>query len=87
MPVPEPNLKSEKAIKETKKAFPELNAKLKASEPEIQNYVTALEQENLKLHRTLAKQRAQYLSLESQTQVRAEEEATSSKLLRITTKQ
>jgi len=71
----EPNLKTEAAITKTRKAFPELTAKLKASDLEVQNYVTALEKENINLHRNIAKQQAEYMSLQSQIQVRAEEEA------------
>ncbi len=58
-----------------RKAFPELTAKLKASDLEMQNYVTALEKENIKLYRKIAKQQVEYMSLQSQIQVRAEEEA------------
>jgi len=76
MPVPKPNLKSQKAIKEMRKAFPQLAAKIIASDIEVQLYITALEKDNLKLQRTIAKQGADYLLLEGQIQIRAEEEAT-----------
>ncbi len=75
MSISKPNLKTETAIIEMRKAFPELTAKLKASDLEMQNYVTALEKENIKLYRKIAKQQVEYMSLQSQIQVRAEEEA------------
>ena len=52
---------------------PELKLKLKACDPEVQNYVIALKKENLKLQRRIAKQEAEYLSLHNNIQVRAEE--------------
>jgi hypothetical protein len=52
---------------------PELKAKLKACDPEVQNYVIALKKENLKLQRRISKQEAAYLSLHNNIQVRAEE--------------
>ncbi len=75
MPEPEPDLKSQKTIKKMRDAFPDLTAKIKASEIEVQFYITALEKDNLKLQRIIAKQRADYLLLEGQIQIKAEEEA------------
>jgi hypothetical protein len=75
MPEPEPDLKSEKTIKKIREAFPDLSAKIKASDMEVQLYITALEKNNLKLQRIISKQRADYLLLEGQIQIKAEEEA------------
>lgn len=75
MPEPKPDLKSEKTIKKMRGAFPDLTTKIKASDIEVQLYITALEKHNLKLQRIIAKQRADYLLLEGQIQINAEEEA------------
>jgi len=42
---------------------------LKASEPPIQNYVAALEAENLKLHKQIAKLQAEQVSLKSRVKI------------------
>src|SRR3990172_6413838 len=75
MPEPEPDLKSEKTIKKTREAFTALTTKINISDIEVQLYIVALEKDNLKLQRTIAKQRADYLLLEGQIQIKAEEEA------------
>ncbi len=75
MPVPEPDLISEKTIKKMREAFPDLTAQIKASDIEVKLYITALEKDNLKLQRIIAKQRAAYLLLEGQIQITAEQEA------------
>ena len=77
MPVPKPNLKSEKTINKMREAFPDLTAKIKESDIEVQLYITALEKDNLKLQRIIAKQRAAYLLLEGQIRITAEQEADS----------
>lgn len=54
-----------------KKADPlsSLRIKLKATQPEIQNYVRALEAENLKLHKYIAKLQADNISLKNRVKV------------------
>jgi hypothetical protein len=47
----------------------ELIAKLKTCDPEIQNYVTALKAENLKLQREIAKYQAQQVTLENRIKI------------------
>src|SRR5574340_41625 len=69
-----PSSKSQRAIIEIRQAFPDISAKLKACDPEVRNYITALKKENLRLHRKIAYQQAQYVSLQSQIQILAEEE-------------
>jgi 16S rRNA C1402 (ribose-2'-O) methylase RsmI len=51
----------------------ELMAKLKTCDPEIQNYVTALKAENLKLQREIAKYQAQQVTLENRIKILEEE--------------
>jgi hypothetical protein len=75
MPEPEPNFKPENTINKMREAIPDLTTKIKASDTEVQLYITALEKDNLKLQRVIAKQRASYLLLEGQIQIKAEEEA------------
>ncbi len=75
MPKSKPDLESEKAIKELREAFPDLAAKIEVSDIDVQHYITALEKDNLRLQRIIAKQRTAYLLLEGQIQIRAEEEA------------
>jgi len=43
----------------------DLSAKLKACDPEIQNYVIALDQENLKLQKQIAKHQAENVTLKN----------------------
>lgn len=52
-----------------------LKIKLKACDPEIQNYVNALVAENLKLHKKIAKQQVENVSLNSRIKVLEEEYA------------
>lgn len=42
-----------------------MRMKLKLADPEVQNYVAALESENLKLHRQIAKLQADNVSLKN----------------------
>ena len=55
-------------------AMSSLRTKLKAADPEIQNYVTALETENLKLQRQIAKLQAENVTLNNRIKVLEEEE-------------
>ncbi len=50
-----------------------LRAKLKTADPEIQNYVTALETENLKLQRQVGNLQAKNVSLNNRIEVLTEE--------------
>lgn len=50
-------------------SFSSLTAKLKTCDPEIQNYVTALKAENLKLQREIAKYQAQQVTLENRIKI------------------
>jgi len=52
----------------------EFEAKLKACDPEIQRYVSALEAENLKLNKQIAKYRAQETSLRNQIKILEDEQ-------------
>jgi hypothetical protein len=61
-----------KAIDEAK-TMASLRVKLKAADPEIQNYVAALEAENLKLHRNIGKLQAENVSLNNRIKVFVEE--------------
>jgi hypothetical protein len=58
-----------------RESFPELVAKIKAADIEVQTYIAELEKENLKLHRIIAKQRVENLSLKYNIQILAEQEA------------
>ena len=49
-----------------------LQTKLKTSDPEIQHYTTALEEENLKLHKKIAKLQAEHVSLNSRVTIAEE---------------
>lgn len=51
-----------------------LISKLKAAKPEIQNYVAALEVENLKLQKQIAKLQAKNITLNNRINILAEEE-------------
>jgi len=51
-----------------------LRAKLKACDPEVQNYVTAFEAENLKLQRQIAKHQAHEITLNNRIKVLEEEQ-------------
>lgn len=53
---------------------PDLSAKLKACDPEIQNYVIALEAENLKLQKQIAKHQAENVTLKNRVKVLEEEQ-------------
>jgi hypothetical protein len=53
------------------KQDPELKAKLKKSEPEVQDFVCALQAENLRLHKKIARYQAETVS--AQSRVRVEE--------------
>jgi len=50
-----------------------LRTKLKAADSEIQNYVIALEKENLKLQREIAKYQVQHVTLENRIKILEEE--------------
>lgn len=47
----------------TEHPFPELDAKLNASDPDIQRYISALKTENLKLQKQIAKCQAGQVTL------------------------
>ncbi|MBU2054129.1 MAG: hypothetical protein KJ936_11075 [Proteobacteria bacterium] len=51
----------------------ELKAKFKNSDPDVQRFIEALNTENLKLHKQLAKCQAEKVSLESKIKVLTEE--------------
>ena len=53
---------------------PDLSAKLKACDPEIQNYVIALDQENLKLQKQIAKHQAENVTLKNRIKVLGKEQ-------------
>jgi predicted MPP superfamily phosphohydrolase len=50
-----------------------LRTKLKTADSEIQNYVIALEKENLKLQREIAKYQVQHVTLENRIKILEEE--------------
>jgi hypothetical protein len=60
-------------IKETD-ASPDLSTKLKACNHEIQNYVIALERENLKLQKQIAKHQAENVTFKNRIKVLEEEQ-------------
>jgi len=53
---------------------PDLSVKLKACDSEIKNYVIALEQENLKLQKQIAKHQAENVTLKNRIKVLEEEQ-------------
>ena len=57
-----------KTIKKANPLSP-LNSKLKSCEMEVQHYVAALEAENLKLHKRIAKYQAESVSLNNQIKI------------------
>jgi predicted nuclease with TOPRIM domain len=57
-----------KTIKKTDPLFT-LKNKLKVCDPEVQNYVAALEKENLKCAKQLAKMQAEYVTLNNRIKV------------------
>jgi predicted nuclease with TOPRIM domain len=76
MTIPKRHPKRSNAISKTvKNADPlsSLRTKLKAAEPEIQNYVTALEAENLKLQKQIAKLQAENITLNNRIKTLEEE--------------
>jgi predicted nuclease with TOPRIM domain len=54
-------------------AMPELTAKLKACDPEIQDFITALKTKNLKLQKQIAKLQAENVTLNNRIKVLEEE--------------
>jgi hypothetical protein len=54
--------------------MPQLTAKLKACDPEIQNFIAALKTENLKLQRQIAKLQAEDVTLNNRIKVLEEGE-------------
>ena len=54
---------------QTNDTEPDIEAKLKKSDPEVQRFVTSLKKENLKLHQKIAKLQAENVSLDSRIQV------------------
>lgn len=53
---------------------PELTAKIKSCDPEIQNFITASKAENLKLQKQIAKLQAENVTLNSRIKILEEEE-------------
>ena len=61
-------------MKKKTDAKAELSAKLKACDPEIQNYVVALDQENLELQKQIAKHQAENVTLKNRIKVLEKEQ-------------
>jgi hypothetical protein len=76
MPTPKRKHKIIKAVSKTTKksnSMSSLRSKLKAADPEIQKYITALEAENLKCARQVSKLQAENVTLNNRIKVLEEE--------------